>query len=186
MKLLVRLYKDLPLAGRPQGIPGDWPAEVQEVEAAFKAPDGWVEMDSQAALDGYKQLRQSDYDSWWATQQLPLVKEAKFDAIDARTRTLIEDGFTYGSQKFSLSQAAQTTYTGLYAIRDEPLLTYPVKVNTADDGGLAFLTSAAEVKAFYLTAVGTYRAHLDAGTALKDKVRAALTIEEVEAVVDSR
>jgi hypothetical protein len=114
------------------------------------------------------------------------VKAAKCAAIDARTDELITAGFTYNAKTFSLSQEAQARLTGINQVRDDAAVTYPVVWNTIDDGATESLADAAAVLAFYLTALGTYRGHVDGGTTLKDQVRAAATVAAVEAITDSR
>lgn len=186
MKLLVRLHKDLTEGQKAVGIPDDWPAEVSEVDDSTPDPlDGRLVMTT-AEFEAYKASKFALYNAWLEVDQIPLAKQAKFDAIDARTVELINQGFAYGPKRFSLSAQAQTTYTGLYAIRDEPILTFPVTINTLDDSGYQQLADGAAIRVFYLTAVGTYRAHLDSGTALKDQVRAAATLAAVEAIQDIR
>lgn len=185
--LLVRLQKDILAGQKPPGIPDAWPAEVEEVADGTPDPkDGRLVMATAADLEVYKLSQQGTYDAWRAGVDLPALKQAKFDAIDDRTEALIAEGFVYTGKRHSLSQNAQTTYTGLYAVRAEAALIYPVKVNTIDDADFSQLANAAEVQIFYLTAVGTYRAHLDSGTALKDTVRAATTAAAVAAVIDVR
>ncbi len=185
--LFVRLQKDLPTSGKPSGIPDDWPAEVEEVKDGTADPkDGRLVMKDAAELASYKASLQDAYDAWYDGASLPLYKERKFVSIDKRTGELIAAGFTFAGKQFSLSTNAQNTFTGLYAIRDEPALSFPVKVNTLDDDGFVELTEPDDVRQFYLTAVSTYRAHLDAGTALKDAVRAATTSAELDAIKDPR
>lgn len=114
------------------------------------------------------------------------AKAAKFASIDARTDELIASGFTFASKQFSLSQAAQSRLMGINQVRDDENVTYPIKWNTIDDSDTYSIPDSATVLSFYLTAVGTYRTHVDSGTALKDQVRAATTVAEVDAVVDNR
>jgi len=186
MKLLVRLYKDMPLDSKSDGIPDGWPAEVVEVDDSTSDPkDGRLFL-SAAELESYKVDIQAEYDVWALQSKLPQLKGGKFDTIDARTSKLISEGFSYLSKQFSLSAMAQSTWTGLYAIKDEPALVYPVKANTIDDNDFLEIKDSDEVRVFYMTAVATYRAHLDSGTALKDKVRVASTIDEVNAIEDNR
>lgn len=187
MALLVRLHSGLPAAQQIPGFPVDWPAEVQEVPDGTPDPgDGRLLLAGPAELVSYQQARQASYDAWRAAAELPVVKEARFADIDRRTEELIRQGFSFAGKVFSLSANAQQTYTGLYAIRAEPLLQYPVKVNTLDNLDHLLLADAAAIVGFYLTAVGTYRARLDSGTALKDQVRAAADAAAVQAVIDSR
>lgn len=111
----------------------------------------------------------------------------KFESVDQRTEELIEGGFIYEGKVFSLSEHAQAHLTGIYQVRDEVGIAYPIVWNLLDDeSGSHDLVSADEVKAFYLVALGTIRVHLDGGTTIKELVRAATTREAVEAIVDGR
>lgn len=186
MKLLVRLHKDIAVGTKPDGIPDTWPAEVEETDDSTPDPqDGRVVM-SKAQYRRYREDEQSTYDTWLARDRLPSTKNRKFDAIDTRTKELIAEGFEYASKRFSLSIAAQTTYTALYSIRRERKLVYPLTVNTFDDRNTHALRDDTEVADFYLAGIAVCREALDSGTALKDQVRAAGTVAAVNAVVDSR
>jgi len=113
-------------------------------------------------------------------------KEQKFKIIDARTYELIENGFQYANKIFSLSQHAQAKMMGIHQVRDDPMLTYPVRWNTKDDNDYYDITDLNDLHLFYMTAVGTYKGHVDSGTALKDQVRNATSKAEVDAIVDPR
>ena len=129
-----------------------------------------------AAVAGYK----ASFDA------LPEAKAAKIAAIDERTAELIANGFVYASKPFSLSLPAQSKMIGTHQIKDHPALAYPLKWNTKDDDDAYELQDAAELDAFYLTGLATIRSYLDSGTALKDLVRAAATVADVNAVEDLR
>lgn len=129
---------------------------------------------------------QAEIDALVASHPLRAAKAAKFSAIDRRTGQLISAGFAFAGRQFSLSTEAQSRLMGLNQIREDPNVVYPVKWNTIDDAGTYILANATDVINFYLTAIGTYRYHLDKGTALKDQVRAAATVAEVDAVTDTR
>lgn len=118
--------------------------------------------------------------------ELAKAKAAKYDRIDARTRALIERGFTFADKVFSLSLEAQAKIMGVNQVRDDPNVSYPIRWNTLDDEDYLDVADAAGMLAFYLTGVGTYRAHIDSGSALKAQVRAATTVEAVAAVTDER
>lgn len=113
-------------------------------------------------------------------------KVEKMHAIDARTGELIDQGYVFLSKSFSLSTNAQTNILALYATKDNPALSYPIKFNTKDDAETINLTDAQLVEGMYLTALATKKAHLDSGTVLKDQIRAAATKENVDLVVDTR
>jgi len=113
-------------------------------------------------------------------------KNRKFKDIDDRTGELISKGFQFAGKVFSLSLNAQAKMMGLNQVRSEPEVVYPIRWNTKDDNDYYDLVNADAVRAFYLTGVGTYRAHVDAGTVFKDLVRNASSIPEVDAIVDNR
>jgi hypothetical protein len=117
---------------------------------------------------------------------LQATKDTKTKAIDKKTSELIGNGFVYDSTVFSLSLESQTKLAGSHQVKDEPEFTYPVKWNSKDDKNTKSLANSSEMRAFYLTALGTVRVHLDSGTTLKDQVRAATTVAEVDAIVDDR
>lgn len=120
---------------------------------------------------------------------LDTIKRAKMDIIDSRTQELISQGFEYppsSGDYFSLSDAMQRNLSGLNQVKDHPAVTYPLDWNHRDNSGKTSLADASEVAALYLTALGTVRAHRDTGTALKDSVRAATTVDAVEAITDNR
>lgn len=114
------------------------------------------------------------------------AKKAKLEAIDARTDELIAGGFVYASRLFSMSMPAQIRMIGISQVKGNPAVTYPIAWNTKDDSDVYQVANANDLEGMYLTALGTYRAHVDAGTALKDQVRAATTVSEVDAIVDTR
>ena len=120
------------------------------------------------------------------TPKLKAAKTNKFDQIDSKTNSLINNGFTFASKTFSLSLAGQSTLLGLDLLRNDIALTYPIYYNSIDYNDVLEITDSITVHNMVLTAVGTYRAHKDSGTALKDQVRAATTVAGVEGIVDNR
>lgn len=120
------------------------------------------------------------------TAELDNIKSAKNVAIDGKTTSLIDIGFTYAAKQFSLSLPSQIKLIGAHELKDDAALTYPITWNTIDDFDKHDIDNATALDNFYKTALGTIRAHLDSGTALKNQIRAATTIAEVDAVVDNR
>lgn len=109
--------------------------------------------------------------------------------IDARTDALIAQGFEYppsSGKFFSLSLEAQLRIQGCMSSRDLPQFVFPVAWNTIDDRDHYDVADANDMVGFYLTALGTLRSKIDSGTALKEQVRVAADIAEIQAVVDSR
>lgn len=120
------------------------------------------------------------------TESLEVIKRAKVNAIDERTDALIASGFSFASKQFSLSLFSQNKIIGTHQIKDDAALVYPIRWNTLDDEDAIEIADATQLDGFYKTALGTIRARLDSGTALKDQVRAATTIADVIGVVDNR
>ena len=123
------------------------------------------------------------------TFTLEEMKKCKCDSIDVRTKQLIADGFEFppeSGQYFSLSIPAQINFTNLDRLRDDPILTYPISVNTRDDDGVFEITDSATMRSFFLSGMGVAKGAPDSGTALKNQVRACTTKAEVEAIVDPR
>lgn len=122
----------------------------------------------------------------------PLLANAKLRknaAIDKRTGELVGLGFEWPPASgimFSLSENAQRSLLTADLTRNDVLFAYPVTWNSKDDINTAVLATPADLHNFFLQALGTGRAHLDSGTALKDQVRAAATVAAVNAIIDPR
>ena len=133
--------------------------------------------------DTVRQMTATEKDS----NILSVVKTEKMNAIDARTKVLIDAGFEYPSSSgniLSLSLEAQSNIEGIHQAKDAA--TYPIDWNTKDNAAKVSLADAAAVSALFDAAMAAKRTHLDGGTALKDSVRSATTVAAVDAVTDSR
>ncbi len=122
-------------------------------------------------------------------EEIAPLQTSRMDEIDLKTRELIAGGFTYppnSGQVFSLSLRSQAKIIATHNARVDPLLRFPQRWNTNDNKGVVTIPSKEGLHAFYMTAMGTVRIHLDSGTALKDQIRAATTRAEVDAVIDNR
>lgn len=131
----------------------------------------------------------SSMDHWSAVEDVTPLQTQRMLEIDARTDQLFAQGFEYPADSgkvFSLSVQSQMKITSAFLLREQPAFVYPVRWNTRDNSDAHEMADAAALAAFYMAAVGTARAHLDSGTALKDAIRAATTTAEVNAVVDDR
>jgi hypothetical protein len=119
--------------------------------------------------------------------RLAVAKKRKIAAIDARTVVIIGEGFPYEGKQFSLSQSAQANLIGVYSIRNDVAMTFPVDWNTVnDDDDVYSVVDIADFEAFYLAAFAALRVPLDAGTVLKTAVRDESDVAGVDAVVDAR
>lgn len=184
----------------PQQIVGMLQAD--SVDAAFVAfvanydpplnPDDYVAIDiSNLLLDPENPWRTYDHDTEEFVQSedpLTRLKAQRYEQIDARTVELIFQGFTHAGKVFSLSLPAQSYWTNMLVAKDILTATgaFPLRVNTLDDTDAHNIADATEVVTFYATAVGTVKGRLGSGTVLKDQIRAATTVDEVEDVVDER
>jgi hypothetical protein len=119
-------------------------------------------------------------------EALAVAKQRKFEAIDNRTSELIHEGFDFNGVTLSLSERAQIRIEGTDRARNDAAMVYPIVWNSLDDSVGVQLANATDVHNMYLTALGTLRARVDSGSVLKDQVRAAVTVAEVEAIVDNR
>jgi len=140
------------------------------------------------AIDAYgdvvemSQSEKDDVDGY----NIDNLMSVKFRAIDNRTMELIDVGFIFDGYLFSLSTAAQSRLMGIDQIRNDVAVVYPIRWNSKDDMDVYEINDADEMHDFYLTAVGTYRVHVDNATNIKDQVRAAVTKADIDTVVDNR
>lgn len=185
MKYKINFYRQIPDGEKPSGIPDIWPSTIEEVDDNYKALDGETIFTS-TEYNSYINANKNIYDAWFDNYNLQNIKNVRYTEIDKKTTKLISDGFTFSKKQFSLSSSAQNTLTGLYAIRDEVGLSYPILWNTLDDSDIFELSDSDMVKIFYLTAVATYRAHLDSGTVLKNSIRLAEDRAIIDSIIDER
>ena len=112
------------------------------------------------------------------------LKAYRFTEIDYKTGKLISQGFVYNGVTFSMSTNAQSNLLGSFLAKDS--LTYPFSWNAKDDSSTYAIADVAEMTTFFMTALGTKKAHQDSGSALKNQVRDAVDIAAVNAIVDAR
>jgi hypothetical protein len=118
---------------------------------------------------------------------LPTLKKRMFVFIDKKTRDLIARGFEFGGMHFSLTDNAQKTLLGLKALCDDPTMTYPVRYNALnDEDGSILLNNATDVCNIFLSGHRAFRLAWDSGTDLKERIRAATTLEELKRIIDTR
>lgn len=119
-----------------------------------------------------------------AVLDLEQYRHFRYEEVDTRSGELINQGYSYGGHQLSLSQNAQLNLLGLNSSRTE--LTYPIEYNDIDDSGVYSIQDATDMHNMYLTALGTKKAHLDSGTALKDSIRTAVDEAAIQAIIDNR
>lgn len=111
-------------------------------------------------------------------------KQHRINEINERTGVIVAQGYTYNGIVLPLSQNAQINLLGLLTAKDG--LTYPVELNSLDDSQRYDIVDANDVVNLYMTALGTKRAALDSGTALKQQIENCTTDIEVSQIIDNR
>lgn len=178
---------NLPNPLRSTSLQQDLEAALPGKKFGWKADGDTIEVTCDPDLDASEAaILAAALDAHAADSGLEEKKHARARLVDARTDELIAAGMSYGGQMFSLSLQSQMKMTASYVTRNDQEFTYPVVWNNIDDSNTVSLNDATDVRNFYLTALGTVRAHLDSGTALKDQIRAATTQAELDAVEDNR
>jgi hypothetical protein len=115
------------------------------------------------------------------------AKLAKVDEIEQRTVELFTQGFEYPAASgdfYSLSPRGQLNLVAANSLRTD--LTYPSVWTTIDNTGSISFSNAAEINTFAAAGVVAMRVILEAGNALKVTVEAAIDIDAVAAIVDTR
>ena len=159
-----------------------------DVEDGEVLPHGVEKYYVKVVSEKFVEMTQGEKDLVDAAR-LPEIKRLKFLEVDARTEEIIAQGFEFppsSGVKISMSVEQQSRIMGMYTLRNDPNLIYPISWNSLDDTTELTLSNASEVEAFYLTGVGTLRAILDSGTAVKDQIRLCTTKACVDAIVDPR
>jgi hypothetical protein len=131
--------------------------------------------------DNVSEMSQSEKDTQDASD-LPAYKTIRYAEIDQKTDELIAQGFSYDSQTFSLSVAAQTNFNTLK--NQESAFTWPVDITTKDEN--TYSLAQANLTAFWATGAGTVKTHLDSGRVLKKSIFDAADQAAVDTIVDSR
>ena len=112
------------------------------------------------------------------------AKKKKISKIDARTEELIDQGFNYSDLNFGLTQTDQLYYMGLDVSRGD--FEYPYSIPNSDFTDTLEFEDADEVHQFFLAGVEDNRSILQSGILLKQEVMAAISVEEVESIEDTR
>lgn len=113
------------------------------------------------------------------------LKRAKIEkvlAIDARSREIIDGGFDFDGQHFSLSQRAQTNWLGLLTLKD--LFAWPMGITNDDDK--TYLLALPDLIPFMVAGSSVVARAVGTGRAFKIAANAASTKEELDAVADER
>lgn len=69
MNLAVKLYQNVALEDKPNGIPDLWPAEVIELGDKTDLPDGYWSLMTFQEYQDYRTYHKPAYDSWYNNLQ---------------------------------------------------------------------------------------------------------------------
>lgn len=106
------------------------------------------------------------------------LKETIFSEIDIKTTEKIFTGFTFDGQVFSMSLSAQINLSNLFNI---PEAAFPLPYSTKDNS--VYSLSFANREAFYLAALVYKNTTIQEGNALKQQVKEAQTVEELQTIL---
>jgi hypothetical protein len=117
-------------------------------------------------------------------KELPLAeyKQLRYNEIDAKTQEVLQMGFTFDSETFSLSSKAQHNWARLQ--EHELEYTWPQDVTTIDHN--KYSLTQANLSDFWDAAKSAIDTALSGGRDLKKQVYDAADEAAVDAVVDTR
>lgn len=111
-------------------------------------------------------------------------KNKMHDAIDQKTRTLIDAGFLHNTITFSLSLKAQKNWLAIRVRKNDGTLPDPIDITTLDNDTYSLPSS--EAIAFTDAAWATKEGHLDSGRVLKKSVYDAVGFPALKTIEDNR
>lgn len=120
------------------------------------------------------------------TRSLEYYKTLKFAEIDTQSGYLISQGFTYGGLIFSLSTNMQANLSTFIQMDNFSYVDYPVVLSSLDNLSVIEIQNQGELRQFDKDSYTAVSNILVAGNELKQDVRDALTIDDVNAVIDMR
>jgi hypothetical protein len=120
---------------------------------------------------------------------LDMLKTNRYQMVDARTKELIAQGFEFPASSgkiISMSVESQMRILGCEVAKDFPEMTYPIEWQTMDDNDYVSIADSATMHGMFLTGLGTLRARIDSGTAIKQSLADATTKTALDAIHDTR
>ena len=108
------------------------------------------------------------------------LKETIFSEIDIKTTEKIFEGFTFDGQVFSMNLSEQINLSNLFNI---PEAAFPLPYSTKDNS--VYSLSFANREAFYLAALVYKNTTIQEGNALKQQVKEAQTVEELQTILEN-
>lgn len=154
------------------------------VSIAFAKDGGTLYIYFEADLTPEELTTLNDLVSMHDPETLEEAKKRKCKEIDDHTTELVADGFEFGGIVFSGSIEAQSRVIGAYTAR--AFATYPIRWMSKDDTTYLDIVDEDMLTAFFLTGFSTLKAKIDLGSNLKTQVASAISVEEVNSIIDPR
>ncbi|MCA9497098.1 MAG: DUF4376 domain-containing protein [Nanoarchaeota archaeon] len=113
-------------------------------------------------------------------------KDYLFNKIDAKTQSIIAQGFAFDGNTFSLSLAAQSNWTNIKTNKVDFAAAglFPLQISTIDNN--TYMLSEANVENFWSAGLVAVKGAYTSGADIKKLVFDATTIEELELIEDNR
>lgn len=109
-------------------------------------------------------------------------RNAKLEAIDGRTDAIIDGGFDFDSNHFSLSAEAQTNWLGMATLHDS--LPWPFEVTTG--ANIGYLLTLENLGAFIAAGIAVIQKAVSTGRVLKIQCVNAQTQADLDKIMDTR
>lgn len=156
------------------GVAPAWSQDFnKQTQAAFFENGNWV-------------IKNLDDNS---EEKLKELKELKMREIDAKTDELInKQGLSYDSNVFSMSTKAQSNWTDLALGVIAGLIQFPYKIQKKDES--EYILESKEKAMQFIMAVAAFKSGVNSplgtGRDLKEKVSKAVSIKELDLIIDTR
>jgi hypothetical protein len=177
------------------GMDGGHPTLLERIIAAFpertfsyvNTPENTIEFFFHQDLTEEEQDQLTAVHDAWNPANLAIEKHEKCVTIDARTDEIMTVGFEFPADSgniFSLTLEAQTRLLGVQLAGAS--FPYPLTWSLLDNSGVYSIPDQATFQSFFGTALTTMKNILAAGNDLKDEVNLCSSLEEIDAIVDTR
>jgi hypothetical protein len=117
---------------------------------------------------------------------LYVAKEVAKRNIDVHTREVLAMGFLHDGNLFSLTVEAQANWNRMSAQHAAGNLTFPTNEVSTRYGGRHTFSDAAAFESFEGAYIAAIESVLESGRALKDQIDAAVSVDAVWAIEDTR
>lgn len=139
------------------------------------------------AVNGSSILNENDLNDVFVSHNpLETYKGKRYAEIDEKTKEIISRGFVFDNKTFSLSMEAQSNLTNIMASREimNQMGSFPLQMSTKDNS--SYMLAYVDVISFWGAGVSVVKGAYNSGTILKELIKNATTIEEVNLIIDTR